>query len=231
MRKFRYGFLAVAVAMVATAMTASAAWGAHPTILIGGAAAVNAEVIGSGGKSTLATVSGKTVSCTSVTSTGKLEASETLGKVTYTFQGCAAAGVKCTSLSDTVAGEVTVTGEFHLVYDNEASLGAAFATLIEPPVHFSCSAKLLTIKGCDLALVKPINTVVAIGGSYEVIQKQASGKNEDTKYTYNTGEAAKNCVLLSSENGGSFEEAGEAVEGGSAKIDSGGIAVASELMA
>jgi hypothetical protein len=220
---------AVATALVATAAVASSAWGAHPTLLIGGAASTNAELSGTGGKSTLQTVSGKTVTATGLTSTAKLT-SETLGTFQITFVGAAAAGVKCTGLSNTTAGEITVKGEAHLVYDNTTTLAAAIAFLLEP-VHFSCSAKLIVVTGCALSLVKPINTSVAAGSFYEVIQKQSGGKDEDTKYVYNTGEAEKSCVLSSTENEGTPEEAGQLVEKGEVKVASGGVNVVSELMA
>jgi hypothetical protein len=220
---------AVATALVAAAAVASSAWGAHPTLLIGGAASTNAEITGSSGKSTLQTVSGKTVTATGSTIRAKLT-SETKGSFAITFVGVAAAGVKCTGLSNTTTGEITAEGEFHLVYDNTTTLAAALAFLLTP-VHFSCSAKLVVVSGCVLILKKPINTSVAAGAFYEAVLKASGGKDEDTKYVFNTGEAEKTCVLSSTENEGTSEEAGENVEEGKLKISVGGVNVASEIMA
>jgi hypothetical protein len=230
MGKVRSGVLGVLVALVVTAIGASAAYGAHPTILVGGAASINAEQVGKGGKSTLQTLSGKTVTCTDVSSKGKLT-SETKGTITFTFDGCAAAGVKCTGLGLATVGQVVVAGNETLVYDDESPLAAAVLIEITPIVHFVCSAKLVEVGGCDLTLVTPLNTSVAAGASYTVIQKQAGGDNEDLKYTLNSGELARTCTLLSAENGGTFESSGEGVEGGSFTVSVAGVQVASELMA
>jgi hypothetical protein len=64
-----------------------------------------------------------------------------------------------------------------------------------------------------------------------VIIKQTGGENEDTKYVFNSGEAKKSCVLSSSENELSPEGVGVGFENGVVKVLSGGVAVASELMA
>jgi hypothetical protein len=225
------GFCAVLVAMVATALAASAAYAAHPTLLIGGVTSATAELIDKGGESTLQTLSGKTVVCTSVTSTGKLS-SETKGTFNLVFEGCGAAGVKCTGLGLTAAGQVVVSGNFTMVYDNDSPLAAALLFEITPAVqHFTCSAELIEVKGCDLALVTPLNTNVAAGSSYTLLQKQTGGDNEDLKYTFNSGEVAKTGILLSAENGGAFESAGEGVEGGTFTVAAVGVPVASELMA
>jgi hypothetical protein len=97
-----------------------------------------------------------------------------------TFEGCAAAGVKCTSLGTSKVGQIVVEGEARLVYDNEAPLGVAIADPLLP-VHFTCSAKLLVITGCGLGLVKSVNTSVAAGANYEVSMKQSSGQMENTQ--------------------------------------------------
>jgi hypothetical protein len=227
-RKLQLQVLSVVAVTGAMVITGPAAYAAHPTLLVAGVASTNAEINGKGGKNTLQTVAGKTISCTSVTGSGKLT-SETLGTYEAVFEGCTAAGVKCLGLSDAVAGHITVKGEAHLVYDNETTLGLAVADLNEA-VHFMCSAKLITVTGCGLGLIKPINNVVAAGSNYEVTVKEAGGKMEDTKYTYNTGEAAKTCVLMSSENGGVAEEAGLTVEAGVGQVAVAGKTVASELM-
>jgi hypothetical protein len=230
MGKIRFGFLAALVAVVATAMAASAAYAAHPTILVGGSASTTAEQTGKGGKSTLETLSEKTVTCTTVTSKGKLT-TETKGTISFTFEGCAAAGVKCTGLGLSTVGQIVVAGNATLVFDNESPLAAAILVEITPTVHFVCSAKLVEVKGCDLALVTTINTNVAAGANYTVVQKQVKGDNEDLKYTFNSGEAALTCILLSAENGGTFESSGEQVEGGTFTVSVAGVQVASELMA
>jgi hypothetical protein len=166
--------------MVAIGSVASSAWAAHPSLLVPSGELVvesaNAKINGSGGKSTLQTVSGKTVTATSLTSTAKLS-STTKGTFQIVFLGAAAAGVNGTGLSSPTAGEITAKGEAHLAYDNMAPLAAAIAFLLEP-VHFACSATLLVVSGCSLGLVKPINTAVAAGASYEVFQKQSVGKTK-----------------------------------------------------
>jgi hypothetical protein len=71
---------------------------------------------------------------------------------------------------------------------------------------------------------------MAAGSTYELLIKQSGGKMEDTKYTENTGEAQKTCVLLLSENEGTAEEFGMAVEEPRGKVALGGVNVASEVM-
>jgi hypothetical protein len=110
------------ITVCGAAVGASGAYAAYPMSLTGGTASSNAEIVGSGGKGTMQTVSGKRLTCTGVTSTAKL-VTETTGTYAAVFSGCAAVGVKCTGLSNTTAGEITVSGEARLVYDNESALG------------------------------------------------------------------------------------------------------------
>ena len=95
------------------------------------------------------TTTGLKVTCEKATSTGTLEANKPLGLFHINFgNDCKGelGTVKelCTGLGDTTSapGHLLVLGTWHLVIDDESTLGVAMLFLIEP-VHFSCGALIL----------------------------------------------------------------------------------------
>jgi hypothetical protein len=75
---------------------------------------------------------------------------------------------KCNSLGD-AAGEVLVSGEFHLVFDSLTILGDAIL-LLWPTVEIECPAgnRFAKLAGNSLALVTPINSELLAGSEFLV---------------------------------------------------------------
>ena len=109
-------------------------------------------------KSTLETVAGEKVVCTSSTAKGEAT-SPNLGTFDALFLGCKAKGIAaCKGLKDTVKESVLAVGPFHywLALLNK-ELIAVIAILLEED-HFECAfiiEELILVKGCVAAQLTP----------------------------------------------------------------------------
>jgi hypothetical protein len=100
-----------------------------------------------GGKGTLATLSGTTVECKKQTSEGSLAAGVLLGPVHIMFSECSSSlGSTCTGLGET-SGTILVLGEFHIVALELGTVLDPALLILVNSVHFSCSIILVETKG------------------------------------------------------------------------------------
>jgi hypothetical protein len=130
------------------------------------------------------------------------------GTFSETFKGCTALlSGKCTGLTNSTAGEITVAGTFALRYIKKESDKTALAFLIEP-VHFECekTVTLISVKGCVAGEITPINTKTK---TFSVALKQSGGVETIKEILNEAGTASESCVLKAEKNGEAEKEAGQ----------------------
>jgi hypothetical protein len=166
-----------------------------------------------GEKTRLETTGKEKIECTSVSGSGKATSDE-LGTVTFNFIGCEEPSlkVKCTGLSNTTTGEITVTGEYHFRYLlPEPNSGVQLVILINH-VHFSCSIALFLVLGC----VSSMDLEKSKGGgnleetlitSYFVNFLQENGVQKPN--TIDPGEPMTSCTLKTMKGTGAEVESGQ----------------------
>ncbi len=144
--------------------------------------------------------------CKKSKTTGEL-INETESNIRYDYEECEANGIKCNSPGD-AAGVVLIKGDLLLVFDDLGPLELANLTTILPTagVEVNCGALIkLVIKGTFLVLFFEVKSGVAVKTA-KMLLNQNGGKPEDK--TYWEGGVEKNPKLLTSLNGGVFEESG-----------------------
>lgn len=207
------GLLVMAVMTVTAAITAASA-SAEVTLP---QFSVAAAALGSGGKSTLTTVGGKTVTSTNLTVTTSPENTR-LGTFTIDFFGVTDPGITgstCNSLGDlSNKGLVLVHGTYHVV---EVTLTHLFLLLLLLPVHYFCLVSgvsvLLLDTGDILLLIEPVGKKVKTTEHFTLTVKQSGGKQEFKEYETDSGGKATT-LLLTAEGTGSGEESGQETENG-----------------
>jgi hypothetical protein len=146
------------------------------------------------------------VSCTKSTGKGEITAAKA-GTFTELFEECTAPlSGKCTGLTATTKGDITVSGTFNLRYiTKKTNVGIAFKI---NEVHFECEklVTLVSVKGCAVGKVQPVNTK---GKTTEAILKQSKGIQEFVSVLNEANSAQEGCKLESEFNGGSFKQAGQ----------------------
>jgi hypothetical protein len=173
------------------------------------------------GAGKLVTVGGEEVKCTGDTDTGEITGPKTVGKVTVKFTGCEAFGfIKCNSVTPKGASGEIITKELEgqIGYSNEAKkevgldLWPSSRTAKEKEEHkfealfveFECTGFANSkVKGSLIGAATPTNTLSTTGTLTYV---QTSGKQAITSLVGVEGGVKD--VLMSSLNGGAFEEAG-----------------------
>jgi len=165
-----------------------------------------------GGKGTLSTLAGTTVTCESETAEGSFAANAVLGPIHIMFNTCKSAGVTCTGLAE-LNGTILVLGEGHLVVLELAgsALDVGILVLVNP-VHFSCSIILIEVKGEVLCKATPGNVKTS---KFKLVCEQTSnGDPALTTYFNEKGEEVKMGAngLLTSTNHGAFEMSAELTE-------------------
>ena len=128
------------------------------------------------------------------------------GNFTEHFKSCSTGGglIKCTGLPSEPTGTITVSGSFRLVYLSRANKEAGIA--FEPStVHFECGENLITVNGCAVGKVTPVNSKTT---SFSVALKQRSGRMEPGSYEAEGG-GSVSCTLKSEKNGGAAREGGQ----------------------
>jgi hypothetical protein len=178
------GLALAAVCALLVVMAASAsAVEPLPSFLPGTAQNFTAEVDEANPK--FETVGGLSVTCEKAPSTGTLELNKPLGLFHVAFgEKCKdSTGTECNGLSDT-AGRILVLGTWHLVIDDEATLGVAVLFLIEP-VHFSCGAlTLVEVTGSVECLVLEPLLLMKL---FLIHCIQEKGKQKEVKYVNDAG--------------------------------------------
>jgi hypothetical protein len=188
-----------------------------------------------GEKTRLETLAGTKVECSSVSGKGEAT-SDPLGTVTFNFVGCEIPGLaKCTGLSNTTAGEITVKGEYHFRYLLPSpNSGVQLVILIEH-VHFSCSIVLVLVLGC----VSSMNLEKSKGGgvlgeelvkSYFVNFLQEKGDQKPTEIDNEAGTAMEACTLKTMKGTEEYESSGQLGSGTVTEFTNGGNPVTILLM-
>jgi hypothetical protein len=180
--------------------------------------------IGKSGAGTLETVGGKTVKCTSSTSTGEATGPK-LGRFDILLLGCESSGIKCTGLKDTTAGSVLVKGTFHIRRLLTEVKHVYIAFLIEH-VHFSCLILILVL-GCKAGLLLSPNV---LSSTLILHLKQKAGVQEPTEIASESGSTDEKCTLSIKIGAGAEEQAGELAEGEAEKFEQGGKSVTALVM-
>lgn len=203
MQRFKVVGLALMAVLALTALAAASASAAKPEFTPASNSGTS-----TGGKAKFTEKSGiAAVECTSSSGTNKLTNPKG-GTFSETFKGCTALlSGKCTGLTNSTAGEITVAGTFDLRYIKKESNKTALAFLIDP-VHFECekTVTLISVKGCVAGEITPINTKTK---TFSVALKQSSGVEEIKEILNEAGTASESCVLKSEKNGEAEKEAGQ----------------------
>ena len=130
----------------------------------------------------LTALGGAKIECKTQTSEGSFAAKAKLGPITTKLGECkeASTGATCTGLGE-ASGTILMSGEAHLVVDNEPILGGGLLFLVNL-THFACSIVLTELKGEVLCLIKPANTKTTHfeGGCTET----AAGSGDPKEVTY-----------------------------------------------
>jgi hypothetical protein len=155
------------------------------------------------------------VECESSKGTTKITSADE-GEFEETYKGCKALlSGKCTGLTNSEKGAITVAGVFHpgwvLLSDGTVSVGIVFlltnAKEESQPVHFECekTVVLVTVHGCVPAIVEPINKK---SKTLTITLKQKEGAQELTEDYNNSGEK-ESCLLHSEKNSEAEKQAGQ----------------------
>jgi hypothetical protein len=194
----------------ASALLASTAL-ALPSLLIGtvgeGASTWTGENVG---QLVAEKKNGKTITCTSGTGEGTVEASKPLGQFHVHATGCAGSGFTCTGEGEN-SGVILSLGSWHLVYDTlKAGLtgsGVAILSLLSAGKATCGGIVKIEVKAGGMALCLVLNPE-ALTKRFEGHCNLRSGSfgPEETKYDNAAGTWVAITPVESNENGGAFEE-------------------------
>lgn len=194
MKRVKFLSMAVTAALAILALAATSALAANPTLLPNGgesASTSGATVFGSGITQ---------VKSSKDTGTAK-STTEKLGTFTNVFEGSKdVLGRTCTGLEDKTAGNVTVTGEYHVRYWglSKGEKNVAIVFLLNP-VHFSCGTTLIKVKGCVAGQVAAAETNKLLK-KLEVKLVVKEGDNVPIKIDNDANTAEENCELKAEVN-------------------------------
>jgi hypothetical protein len=205
MHRLKLVGLALIAVLAVGVTTAASAMAALPEVLLLGTEKFPVAFEGTSGKGKLVTVGGKEIKCTKGKNSGSVTGAKT-GTATLTFEGCESSGFKCNTAGKG-AGIVESTGSTTLVFDSLTTLGVAELLAVNETTIECTSLVKIKVKGNILLLVLPINSEVTVI-TFDV--SQTGGKPTDS--TYWEGGVEKHPQLLTSINGGAFEESGDTSE-------------------
>jgi hypothetical protein len=186
------------------AIASASASAANPTVTLLSGETFPVTFEGTSGKGTLETVKKTTVKCSAGTSKGTILENKT-GETTIIFTGCESSGFKCET-TGAGSGEIITSGTTLLVFDSLTTLGVAQLLTVKETVFECTSLVKIKVKGSLLLLITPINTETT---KFELIVKQTAGKPSDKAYWNNSTGKEEAPLLLSSINGGAFEESAD----------------------
>jgi hypothetical protein len=215
-----FGLVLLVLAALGVVTAASASAETPKTLFLEGK--TSTTFTGTSGKGHLST-KGVPVSieCTKGKDAGTIE-SKGEGTLTLTFEGCTLLGTKCKSAGATNAGEIVTSGTYSTVYDAVTPfaaklLPALLLKITEVTIECPSVGQTLKVKGNILLLFGTLTSGTEVT-STSIIVTVSSGKPGDTNYWLSsvTGETkaeqeAKvlHPLLLTSVNGGTFEESGD----------------------
>jgi hypothetical protein len=163
---------------------------------------------GTSGTATL-TFGGDSFNCGSDTSRGEWT-NESSGTVLALLKRCTVTfGFTCTGLGDE-AETIKLEGTFHYwLYRKSETLLAAIVFLPKE-THYECTSEadslLVVVKGCVAGSVLPLEKLVT---AVTIRLAGENGKQEIRKVLPQEGESESECVLVTSLDGGAFEESEE----------------------
>lgn len=206
MKKFSTIGLALLALLVLGAVSSASALAAEPEALFL-EGKTSTTFTATSGKGHLSTVSVPvSIECTKSKSSGKVE--RKTGTLTIDFESCTLLGSKCRSLGDAL-GTILTGGTTTLVYD---SLSPLLPAILFAPnqVTIECPGvgQTLVVKGNILLLFSALTSGTEVT-SAELITTAKNGKPGDTKYWTSSSGTELHPLLLTSVNGGTFEESGD----------------------
>jgi len=205
LKTFGLALLVLAALGVVTAASATAE--TPKTLFLEGK--TSTTFTGTSGKGHLSTKSVPvSIECTKGKDSGEVKSTGT-GTLTLTFEGCTILGAKCLSLGATTAGEIKTSGTFSTVYDSLSPLLPALLLAVTE-AHIECPAvgQLLLVKGNILLLFGSLTSGTEVT-STSIVVTVSNGKPGDTKYWTDSAGTEQHPLLLTSVNGGTFEESGD----------------------
>jgi len=179
------------------------------------------------GSSMLETLGKKRIVCLSFTGSGEIH-SERLGQMVFFFTDCLEASLKlkCTGLSDTTTGNITIAAEWHLRHllsPNEAAFDIA---ILVSAVHFSCAGLLFTVNGCvasDDLVRKSIWLAGELASIFEFAFLLSNGDAAVPSIDTDNSLGMENCILLTKQEAGTAESSGEEGSAIAEKCEAGGL--------
>jgi hypothetical protein len=215
----------MAVFALGAMVSATASAEELPNFLPLGTAANPVTFTDKSGKGTIETVGGKTISCTSDTSTGEVTGPR-LGKFDVLFLGCESSGIKCTGLKDTTTGSVLLKGTFHIRTLLTEKKHVYIVLLLEH-VHMSCLVLVLLL-GCMAGLLLSPNV---LSSTLTIHFKQTKGVQDVTEVaSEGSGSTDEKCTLSTKIGTGAEEQTGILTEEEGEKFEQGGKSVTALVM-
>lgn len=197
--------LALVVVFALCGLASASALAAEPKVSLLPGEAFPVKFEGTSAKGTLETAAGTQIKCTSGSSSGEIT-SGTAGTASLKFFGCEALGAKCNTTGG-ASGEIVTSGTTLLVFDNLTELALA-NLLTVPETTINCTALVtIKVKGTILLLISKINEE---NTKFELLVALVKkGKPADKNYWTTAPGTEQHPLLLSSINGGAFEESAD----------------------
>jgi hypothetical protein len=149
------------------------------------------------------------VECTGSTGSNAITSAKG-GEFSETYTGCTALlSGKCTGLTNSTAGQITVTGTFNLRFlAGEVGKESVVLAFLINPVHFECekTVKLITVTGCVAGAASPLNKK---SKTVTVELKQSGGVEKIKSIENESNTGSESCVLKSVKNSEAENEAGQ----------------------
>ena len=198
--------LTLGTMVVLGAVSAGSASAALPEVLSVGGAVV--KFTSTAGVSTFETAAGRSVVCKKLVNTGEITTGK-VGTVTFDFEECESAGVKCDDSGD-ATGVILVKEAIEFVFTKE--VGTLEAGVLLQPTEagekvalIECTALVkIAVTKAVVCPVTPINTDTT---TFVIKCEQEKGKQKPQNYT-NDKKETKSTQLLASLNGGALENVG-----------------------
>jgi hypothetical protein len=207
MKTFRtFGVVLLVVASVGVATTAAASAETPKAQFLEGK--TSTTFTGTSGKWHLST-KGVPVSieCTTGKESGEVKSSG-VGTLAVTLEGCTLLGAKALSLGVSVSGKIVFSASFSLAYGSLIPLFAVFvAVIVEAHIEVPAVGQLLLLKGSLILAFGNLTSGTEVTATH-LIATVKEGKPGATKYWTESGGTESHPLLLTSVNGGAFEESG-----------------------